>query len=144
MSLLKVENLHTYFDTRNGLVKAVNGISFTLEEGKNLGIVGESGSGKSQTAMSIIKLFQVNQKIHEGTITFNNQVLSLMSDKELEKIRGNEISVIFQEPISSLNPVLTVEKQLTEVLILHQKLTKKEAVSKAYEMLNVVKIQNPQ
>ncbi|CCV66532.1 ABC-type dipeptide/oligopeptide transport system, ATPase component [Paracholeplasma brassicae] len=144
MSLLKVENLHTYFDTRNGLVKAVNGISFTLEEGKTLGIVGESGSGKSQTAMSIIKLFQANQKIHEGTITFNNQVLSLMSDKELEKIRGNEISVIFQEPISSLNPVLTVEKQLTEVLILHQKLTKKEAVSKAYEMLNVVKIQNPQ
>ena len=144
MSLLKVENLHTYFDTRNGLVKAVNGISFTLDEGKTLGIVGESGSGKSQTAMSIIKLFQSNQKIHEGTITFDNKVLSSMSDKELEKIRGNDISVIFQEPISSLNPVLTVEKQLTEVLILHQNMNKKEAVNKAYEMLKVVKIQNPE
>lgn len=144
MSLLKVENLHTYFETRNGLVKAVNGISFSLEAGKTLGIVGESGSGKSQTAMSIIQLFSQNQRIHEGTITFNGEVISEYSQKELQKIRGNDISVIFQEPISSLNPVLTVSRQLSEVLMIHQNMSKQEAVKKAYEMLKVVKIQNPE
>lgn len=143
MSLLKVENLHTYFETRNGLVKAVNGISFSLDAGKTLGIVGESGSGKSQTAMSIIQLFSQNQRIHEGKITFNGEVISEYSQKELQKIRGNDISVIFQEPISSLNPVLTVSRQLSEVLMIHQNMSKQEAIKKAYEMLKVVKIQNP-
>lgn len=143
MSLLKVENLHTYFETRNGLVKAVNGISFSLDAGKTLGIVGESGSGKSQTAMSIIQLFSQNQKIHEGKITFNGEVISEYSQKELQKIRGNDISVIFQEPISSLNPVLTVSRQLSEVLMIHQNMSKQAAIKKAYEMLQIVKIQNP-
>jgi peptide/nickel transport system ATP-binding protein len=143
MSLLEVKNLHTYFDTRNGLVKAVNGISFKLDQGKTLGIVGESGSGKSQTAMSIIKLFQQNQKIYEGEITFNGQVISKFNNKQLQQIRGNDISVIFQEPVSSLNPVFNVKKQLSEVLMIHQKMKKEDAIAKAYEMLKLVKIENP-
>ena len=144
MSLLEVKNLHTYFNTRNGLVKAVNGISFKLEKGKTLGIVGESGSGKSQTAMSIVKLFRQNQRIYEGSITFNNQTISDFSEKQLRKIRGNDISIIFQEPVSSLNPVLTVKKQLIEVLMIHQKMDKDKAEKKAYNMLEIVKIENPQ
>lgn len=143
MSLLEVQNLHTYFKTRKGFVKAVNGISFKLDEGKTLGIVGESGSGKSQTAMSIIKLFAQNQKIHEGSITFDGKVISEYTNKQLEKIRGNEISVIFQEPVSSLNPVLTISKQLSEVFMIHQNMDKSEALNKAREMLKVVKIPNP-
>ncbi len=143
MSLLKVENLHTYFDTRRGVVKAVNGISFELEEGRTLGIVGESGSGKSQTAMSILKLFESNQRIADGTITFNGTVVNDLSDKELQQIRGNEISMIFQEPMTSLNPVFTVEDQINEVIMLHQNLTEKEASQKSKEMLEAVKIMNP-
>jgi len=144
MSLLSVENLHTYFDTRKGLVKAVNGVSFNLEAGKTLGIVGESGSGKSQTAMSILKLFQKNQRIAEGSISFDGKLLSNLSEKELEPIRGNEISVIFQEPMSSLNPVFTVKKQLIEVLTLHQGMSKDEATKRALDMLKAVKIPNPE
>ncbi|VEU80073.1 ABC transporter ATP-binding protein [Haploplasma axanthum] len=144
MSLLEVTNLHTYFNTRRGLIKAVNGVSFKIEEGKTLGIVGESGSGKSQTAMSILKLFHKNQRIYEGTITFEGNVISNYTEKELEKIRGNEISMIFQEPMSSLNPVFTVKKQIAEVLIIHQKMKKNDAEKRAIEMLRAVKIQNPE
>ncbi len=111
MSLLEVQNLQTYFDTRRGVVKAVDGISFTLESGQGLGIVGESGSGKSQTAMSIIKLFQRNQRIVNGSITFDGKVISDFTEEDLEKVRGNDISIIFQEPMSSLNPVFTVNRQ---------------------------------
>lgn len=143
MTLLDVQNLHTYFETRRGLVKAVNGVSFKLETGKTLGIVGESGSGKSQTAMSIIKLFQANQKIVEGSVTFNNQVISKMDEKALRNIRGNDISIIFQEPMSSLNPVFNVRYQLAEVIIQHQKLPKQEAYKKAREMLKAVRISDP-
>ena len=125
MSLLEVKNLHTYFETRRGVVKAVNGISFSLEQGKTLGIVGESGSGKSQTAMSILQLFQKNQRIVDGTITFDGKVLSDMSKKELFGIRGNDISMIFQEPMTSLNPVFTVEYQIVEALLIHQDMNKK-------------------
>ncbi|WP_159634085.1 ABC transporter ATP-binding protein [Erysipelothrix anatis] len=141
-SILEVNNLHTYFTTRHGLVKAVNGVSFKVEAGKTLGIVGESGSGKSQTAMSILQLFTANQKIHEGTITFEDKAISTMPEKELQQIRGNEISMIFQEPMTSLNPVFTVERQINEVLILHQGLSKKEASQKSLEMLEAVKIPN--
>lgn len=108
MSLLQVNNLHTYFDTRCGTVKAVNGVTFSVEEGRTLGIVGESGSGKSQTAMSILKLFQKNQRIADGNIYFDGEEISSFSKKEMLKIRGNEISMIFQEPMTSLNPVFTV------------------------------------
>ncbi len=143
MSLLEVKNLHTYFDTRRGVVKAVNGISFELEEGRTLGIVGESGSGKSQTAMSILKLFEPNQRIADGQIIFDGKVVNDMKENELMNIRGNEISMIFQEPMSSLNPVFTVEDQINEVLMLHQDLNKKEASLKTLEMLESVKISNP-
>lgn len=143
MSLIEVKNLHTYFTTKRGLVKAVNGISFSVEAGRTLGIVGESGSGKSQTAMSILQLFESNQKIHEGEIIFDGQVLSSMSEEDLRKIRGNDISMIFQEPMTSLNPVFTVEKQISEVLMLHQGMDKKAAAKRSKEMLEAVKIPNP-
>lgn len=143
MSLLEVKNLHTYFDTRRGIVKAVNGISFTLEKGETLGIVGESGSGKSQTAMSILRLFEPNQYINEGQIFFEGQEISKLPEKDLLHIRGNSISMIFQEPMSSLNPVFTVRKQMNEVLKLHQDMNEEEATKKSYEMLKAVKIENP-
>lgn len=143
MSLIEVKNLHTYFTTKRGLVKAVNGISFSVEAGRTLGIVGESGSGKSQTAMSILQLFESNQRIHEGEIIFDGQVLSSMNEEELRKIRGNDISMIFQEPMTSLNPVFTVEKQISEVLMLHQGMDKKAAAKRSREMLEAVKIPNP-
>src|SRR5690554_7204929 len=137
MSLLEVKNLHTYFDTRRGVVKAVNGISFSLEEGKTIGIVGESGSGKSQTAMSILKLFEPNQRIADGEIVFDGRVINDLPEKELQKIRGNDISMIFQEPMTSLNPVFTVEDQINEAIMLHQRLDKKAAREKAIEMLKL-------
>lgn len=142
MSLLEVKNLHTYFDTRRGVVKAVRGISFSVEEGRTLGIVGESGSGKSQTAMSILQLFEPNQRIADGQILYNGEVLSEFKEEQLMKIRGNDISMIFQEPMTSLNPVFTVEFQISEVLMLHQGLSKQEASARAKEMLDSVKIPN--
>lgn len=144
MKLLEINNLHTYFDTKRGLIKAVNGVSLSIEEGKTLGVVGESGSGKSQTAMSILKLFEANQKIYEGEILFQGKKISEMSEKEMTHIRGNDISMIFQEPMTSLNPVFTVNRQISEVLMLHQGLNKKEAEAKSIEMLKAVKIANPE
>ena len=144
MKLLEINNLHTYFETRRGLIKAVNGVSLSIEEGKTLGVVGESGSGKSQTAMSILQLFEKNQKIYDGEIYFQGRLISKLSTNELYKIRGNSISMIFQEPMTSLNPVFNVRKQIAEVLLLHQKLPKREAYQKAVEMLAAVKIPNPE
>lgn len=144
MKLLEINNLHTYFDTKKGLIKAVNGVSLSIEEGRTFGVVGESGSGKSQTAMSILKLFENNQKIYEGEIKFEGKVISELSEKEMQKIRGNDISVIFQEPMTSLNPVFTVNRQISEVLMLHQGLNKKEAEARSIEMLKQVKIANPE
>lgn len=143
MALLEIKNLHTYFETRRGLIKAVYGVSLEVEDGRTLGVVGESGSGKSQTAMSILQLFEKNQKIHDGEIIFQGKDITRATKAELEDIRGNEISIIFQEPMTSLNPIFTVEKQLSEVLILHQKLSKAEAAARAVELLGMVKIPNP-
>lgn len=142
MSLVEVKNLHTYFFTRRGTIKAVQGVSFEVEAGRTLGIVGESGSGKSQTAMSILKLFESNQKIVEGEVWFDGQKLSDFTEAQMSKIRGNDISIIFQDPMTSLNPVFTVEKQINEVLMLHQGLSKKEASEKALKMLESVQITN--
>lgn len=142
-NLLEIKNLHTYFETRRGQIKAVNGVSCTIEEGKTLGLVGESGSGKSQTAMSILQLFEPNQKIYGGEIIFEGEKISSFDRSQMEKIRGNDISMIFQEPMSSLNPVFTVEKQISEVLILHKKMDKKEAAKRVEELLAQVKIPNP-
>ena len=144
MSLLEVNNLHTYFKTKKGIVKAVNDVTYSLEAGKTLGIVGESGSGKSVSAMSIIKLLDGNGWIDSGSITFNGRDILHCTEKEMYHIRGNEISVIFQEPMTSLNPVFTVERQIGEVLQIHQKMTKKEAYAKAAALLADVKIPNPE
>ena len=144
MSLLEVKNLHTYFKTKKGIVKAVNDVTYSLDEGKTLGIVGESGSGKSVSAMSIIKLLDGNGWIDSGDVTFNGRDILHCTEKEMYHIRGNEISVIFQEPMTSLNPVFTVERQIGEVLQIHQNMTKKQAYAKAASLLADVKIPNPE
>ena len=142
--LLEVDDLHTFFKTKKGIVKAVNGVSYRVEPGKTLGIVGESGSGKSVSAMSILKLLDGNGYIDSGTITFKGRNLAECTINDMYQIRGNEISVIFQEPMTSLNPVYTIEKQLNEVYLTHQKITKKEASENSLEMLKAVKIPNPE
>ena len=144
MSLLEVKNLHTYFKTKKGIVKAVNDVTYTLDEGKTLGIVGESGSGKSVSAMSIIKLLDGNGWIDSGSVTFNGRDILHCTEKEMYHIRGNEISVIFQEPMTSLNPVFTIERQIGEVLQIHQNMSKKQAYAKAASLLADVKIPNPE
>ena len=144
VSLLEVKNLHTYFKTKKGIVKAVNDVTYSLDAGKTLGIVGESGSGKSVSAMSIIKLLDGNGYIESGSITFDGKDILQCTDKEMYHIRGNEISVIFQEPMTSLNPVFTVERQIGETLQIHQNMTKKEARKRAVDLLADVKIPNPE
>lgn len=144
MKVLEVNNLHTYFKTKKGLIKAANGVTFSIDEGKTMGLVGESGSGKSVTAMSILQLFEENQKIYDGSIVFEGEEISKFTQEQMRKIRGNQISVIFQEPMTSLNPVLKIERQISEVLMLHQGLTKKQARIKSLEMLRDVRISNPE
>ena len=144
MALLEVKNLHTYFKTRKGIVKAVNDVSYSLEPGRTIGIVGESGSGKSVSAMSILQLLDGNGYIAEGEILFEGEDLTKFSEQQMYSIRGNKISVIFQEPMTSLNPVFSVEKQLSEPFMIHQGMKKKEAREKALEMLYAVQIPNPE
>lgn len=144
MSLLEVKHLHTFFKTKRGIVKAVNDVTYSLEAGETLGIVGESGSGKSVSAMSILRLLDGNGYIESGDITFNGRDVVNCSDKEMYEIRGNEISVIFQEPMTSLNPVFTIEKQIGEVFRIHQGMDKKQASAEAVRMLSEVKIPNPE
>ena len=144
MNLLEVKNLHTYFKTRKGIVKAVNDVSYALEPGKTIGIVGESGSGKSVSAMSILQLLDGNEYIAEGEVLFEGRDLTKLSQQEMYEIRGNKISVIFQEPMTSLNPVFTIKRQLSEPFMIHQKMKKKEAEKKALEMLAAVQIPNPE
>lgn len=144
MALLELNDLHTFFKTKKGIVKAVNGVSYRVEAGKTLGVVGESGSGKSVSAMSILRLLDGNGYIDSGEIKFDNKTIADLSSKEMYKIRGNEISVIFQEPMTSLNPVFTVEKQICEAYSVHQDLSRKDAREKALEMLKSVKIPNPE
>lgn len=143
MKLLEVKNLHTYFDTSHGVIEAVRGVNFGLYKKEFLGIVGESGSGKSQTVMSILKLFEDNQRIAEGEIVFEGQTISNFNDKQLSSIRGKEIAVIFQDSISCLNPVFTIGRQITELLIFHQKMSKKDAYAEGVRMLSAVKIKDP-
>lgn len=138
--ILVVKDLTTHFFTDKGVVKAVDGNSFTLREGQTLGIVGESGCGKSITAMSILNLIERPGKIVRGSIKFNGEELVGISDKKMRHYRGNEISMIFQEPMTSLNPVFRIGDQIGESLILHQKMNKKEAVQKAIELIQLVGI----
>ena len=144
MSLLEIKHLHTYFKTKKGIVKAVNDVSYSVEAGRTMGVVGESGSGKSVSAMSILQLLDSNGYIESGEILFEGKDLTKLSIEELYKIRGNAISVIFQEPMTSLNPVFTVERQLSEPLMIHQHMKKKEARQHAIEMLRDVQIPNPE
>lgn len=143
MALLEIRNLHTFFKTKKGLVKAVNDVSYEVEEGKVLGIVGESGSGKSVSAMSIIRLLDKNGYVDRGEIVFDGKDMVNMSLAEMQSIRGNDISVIFQEPMTALNPVFSIERQVAEPFIIHQGLSKKEAAKKVVELLSLVKIPNP-
>ena len=144
MALLELRNLHTYFQTKRGTVKAVNGVSYTVEEGRTLGVVGESGSGKSVSAMSILKLLDGNGFIAEGQVLFRGRDLAECSQEEMYHIRGNEISVIFQEPMTSLNPVFQVGRQIGEVFEVHQNLSRRDSTQKAVEMLKAVRIPNPE
>lgn len=144
MPLLELNDLHTFFSTKKGIVKAVNGVSYSVEPGKTLGVVGESGSGKSVSAMSILKLLDGNGYIDSGEIIFDGRNLADVSIKDMCKIRGNEISVIFQEPMTSLNPIFTIERQLSEPFMIHQGMNKKQAAEKVIEMLKDVRIPNPE
>ena len=139
-NILQVKNLKTYFHTEAGLVKAVNDVSFDVEKGKTLGIVGESGCGKSMTSLSIMRLIEKPGKIEGGEILLDGQDIVKMSEDEMRKIRGKKIAMIFQEPMTSLNPVFTIGQQLIEALLLHENMTKKEAKERAIEMLKLVKI----
>ena len=143
MALLELQDLHTFFRTKKGIVKAVNGVSYSVEEGKTLGIVGESGSGKSVSAMSILQLLDGNGYIDSGRIMFEGKDLTKVSKRELYHIRGNDISVIFQEPMTSLNPVFSVQRQVSEPFIIHQHMSKKQAAKEVVKMLADVKIPNP-
>ena len=144
MALLNINNLHTYFTTQRGLIKAVCGVSYSVEPGKTLGVVGESGSGKSVSAMSILKLLDDNGKIVDGSIVFKDRELTKLGSKEMSKIRGNDISVIFQEPMTSLNPVFTVRRQIGESFRVHQGMSKAEGYREAVKMLSDVKIPDPE
>jgi oligopeptide transport system ATP-binding protein len=136
--LLDVDNLETRFFTDDGIVNAVNGVSLTLDEGETLGIVGESGSGKSVTMLSILRL--TPGKITNGRVMFQGRDLTKLSEDELREIRGNRVAMIFQDPMTSLNPVLTIERQLTEAIELHMGLNHEQAVNRAVELLQLVGI----
>lgn len=143
-NILEVKELQTSFFTHMGEVKAVNEVTFNVGLGEAIGIVGESGSGKSVTSLSIMKLLAFPGKIVYGSILFEGKDLVNMPEKDMEKIRGNEISMIFQDPMTSLNPVLTIGDQIMEPLRHHQKLSHQEAKKKAIEMLALVGIPSPQ
>ncbi len=143
--LLEVKNLKTYFYTEDGIARAVDGMDFIIRKGETLGMIGESGCGKSVSALSIMQLVASPPgKIVEGEIWFEGEDLLKKSPSEIKKIRGNDISMIFQEPMTSLNPVFTIGNQIIEPIILHQKLDKKKALKKAIEMLDLVGIPSPE
>jgi peptide/nickel transport system ATP-binding protein len=143
MPLLEVDNLQTHFGTPDGINRAVDGVSFSLEPGQTLAVVGESGCGKSVTAMSILRLIPEPPGKIAGRIRFDGKDLLDASEREMRAIRGNDISMIFQEPMTSLNPVLTVGRQIGETLRLHQGLGRKAAEARAVEMLQLVGIPEP-
>jgi oligopeptide transport system ATP-binding protein len=143
--MLEVNNLKTHFETPDGVVKAVDGVSFGLEPGETLGIVGESGSGKSVTALSIMQLNpEPPVSYPEGEILFEGENLLQASDKRMQQIRGNEIAMIFQDPMTSLNPVFTVGNQIREAIRIHQNASKSEAQEKTVQVLRDVGIANPE
>jgi len=143
--LLEVDNLQMYFHTQDGVVKAVDGVSYTLDRGETLGVVGESGSGKSVTAMTIMGLIDMPPgQIEGGDVRYRGQSLLKMSELQMQDIRGNDIAMIFQDPMTSLNPVYTIGRQLGEGLRLHRGYTKEEALKRSIELLEMVGIPNPE
>ena len=143
-ALLEVDDLGTWFYTRQGIVKAVDGVDFKVTSGETLAIVGESGCGKSMTALSLMRLVpEPPGRIVSGSIRLGGRDLLKLSEEEMRKVRGNEISMIFQEPMTSLNPVMTIGKQITEALTLHRSLNRKQAMKRAIEMLDLVRIPEP-
>ena len=144
MALLEVRDLHTSFFTPVGEVKAVNGISFNLDHGKVLGIVGESGSGKSVTAYSVMQILEKTGKILSGSIKVDGKELVGLPEREMKHIRGNRISIIFQDPMTSLNPTYTIGHQLMEAILLHTNRNKKQAYDRAVEMLKLVNVNEPE
>ena len=144
MALLEVNNLHTSFFTPAGEVRAVNGVSFSLERGKVLGIVGESGSGKSVTAYSIMQILASTGRIVDGSIKLDGQELVNAGEKVMKTVRGNRVSIIFQDPMTSLNPTYTIGHQLVEAIILHTSRNAKQAWDRAVEMLRLVNINEPE
>ena len=143
-NILSVQNLHTSFHTDKGEVTAVNGVTFNLEKGKILGIVGESGSGKSVTAYSIMRILEKNGRITEGKILYKGQDIAEFSEKQMREFRGKCCSIIFQDPMTSLNPVFTVGNQLREAIELHTDRKGKEAEARAIEMLTLVGVNEPE
>ena len=144
MALLEVNNLRTSFFTDAGEVKAVDGVSFTLDHGKVLGIVGESGSGKSVTAYSIMQILAPTGKIVGGSVKLDGQELVGADEKVMRSVRGNRVSIIFQDPMTSLNPTYTVGHQLMEAILLHTKRNRREAKERALEMLRLVNVNEPE
>lgn len=142
--LLDIKNLKTYFTTKAGTVKAVNDVSFYVEKGQTVCVVGESGSGKSMTCMSIMHLLPSNGKIEGGQIIFDGKDIAKYSREQMQEINGKKISIIFQEPMTSLNPVFTVGSQISETLVLHEKLSKKEARERSIQMIERVGIPRPE
>jgi oligopeptide/dipeptide ABC transporter ATP-binding protein len=143
--LLEIKDLQTSFFTSDGEVRAVDGVTFEIENGKTMGLVGESGCGKSVTALSIMQLLAKGTgEIVGGEILYNGQDLAKLPEVEMREIRGNEISMVFQEPMTSLNPVFTVGEQIMEAVQLHQNVSKKEAMDRAIDMLRLVKIAEPE
>jgi peptide/nickel transport system ATP-binding protein len=140
VALLEVNDLKTYFRTDDGIVKAVDGVSFEVEKGQTLGIVGESGSGKSVTCLTIMGLNAKRNTITSGTATFRGDDLLTMNSRRLRDIRGNDIAMIFQDPMTSLNPVHTIGKQLVEAILLHRDVTKAQARNRSLELLKAVGI----
>ena len=141
---LEVENLGTWFYTRQGIVKAVDGVDFKVSSGETLAIVGESGCGKSMTALSLMRLIpDPPGRIVSGSVKLGGRDLLKISEEEMRRVRGNDISMIFQEPMTSLNPVMTIGKQIAESLILHRALNRKQAFARAIEMLDLVRIPEP-
>lgn len=143
MPLLEIQDLQVQFFTDEGIVRAVDGLSFSVEKGKTLGIVGESGCGKSMTALATMRLIPPPGKVASGKILFENQNLLDLSESDMHKIRGKKISVIFQDPMTSLNPVFTIGDQISEAIQIHKKIGKKMAKIEAIQMLEKVKIPNP-
>jgi len=141
--LLEIKGLKTYFYTEDGVVQAINGVDFAIAPGEVMGLVGESGSGKSVTSLSIMRLLPASGKIVEGQILFGNEDLTQLGEKRLLEIRGNEISMIFQQPTSCLNPVFRIGDQIAEAILTHARISKEEAHRQAVEMLRTVGIPDP-